>query len=235
MPRSSKPTTKGSAPAHNNAAPALKNAAKKAKKSAVAKKEVSAPTECSDTASHEVAAVPTETVSASTDAAPVPVDSASKAVVGLQDDFTAFLAKLQQAVSLCSTLRTEFRSLERRSMRELRAAERITQKRKRKTGNRSPSGFVKPALISDELANFLSKPLGSQMARTEVTREINAYIRQHNLQDKDNGRQINADKKLSTLLSLSSSDTLTYFNLQRYMSRHFPKSAAKKAEELAKA
>ena len=48
-------------------------------------------------------------------------------------------------------------------------------KRKRKQGNRSPSGFVKPTLISNELASFLNKSQGSEMARTEVTREINAY------------------------------------------------------------
>ena len=213
MPRTAKTLAKASAP--------KTTAAKKAKKTAAPKKEESTPTP---------APVPETTlVEEATPAAPV--DSVSKAVVSLQEDYTSFLAKLQQAVSLCSTLRTEFRALERRSMRELRSAEKITQKRKRKTGNRSPSGFVKPALISDELATFLSKPSGTQMARTEVTREINAYIRQHNLQDKDNGRQINADKKLSTLLSLSSSDTLTYFNLQKYMSRHFPKSAAKKESE----
>lgn len=213
MPRTTKTPAKASAP--------KTTAAKKAKKTAAPKKEVAPPTPA-----------PVPEPAPVEEASPAaPVDSASKAVVSLQEDYTAFLAKLQQAVSLCSTLRTEFRALERRSMRELRSAEKITQKRKRKTGNRSPSGFVKPALISDELATFLSKPSGTQMARTEVTREINAYIRQHNLQDKDNGRQINADKKLSTLLSLTSNDTLTYFNLQKYMSRHFPKSSTKKESE----
>jgi chromatin remodeling complex protein RSC6 len=158
-----------------------------------------------------------------------PEDATSKAIVGIQEDFNAYLAKIQQAVSLLGTLRTEFRSLERRTTRELKAAEKITQKRKRKTGNRAPSGFVKPTLISEELASFLSKPHGTLMARTEVTREINAYIREHHLQDKDNGRKINADQKLSTLLSLSKEDELTYFNLQKYMSRHFAKAVKKEA------
>jgi chromatin remodeling complex protein RSC6 len=62
------------------------------------------------------------------------------------------------------------------------------------------------------------------MARTEVTREINTYIRAHNLQDKENGRKINPDTKLATLLKLKKSDELTYFNLQRYMSPHFAKA-----------
>jgi upstream activation factor subunit UAF30 len=62
------------------------------------------------------------------------------------------------------------------------------------------------------------------MARTEVTREINTYIRTHKLQDKENGRKINADKKLTALLSLGAKDELTYFNLQKFMSPHFAKA-----------
>ena len=64
------------------------------------------------------------------------------------------------------------------------------------------------------------------MARTEVTKEINKYIRANNLQDKDNGRKINPDAALSKLLKLKKEDELTYFNLQRYMSPHFAKANA---------
>lgn len=141
------------------------------------------------------------------------------------EEFTAYLAKLQQAVSILGTLRTEFRNLERKTLREVRASEKLNNKRKRKAGTRAPSGFVKPTLISDELATFLAKPKGSEMARTEVTREINAYIRANHLQDKENGRKINADAKLTSLLSLTAADELTYFNLQKYMSRHFAKAS----------
>ena len=89
--------------------------------------------------------------------------------------------------------------------------------------NRSPSGFVKPTRISSELASFLGKTAGTEMARTEVTREINAYIRANQLQDKTTGRIINADSKLSSLLKLKAGEELTYFNLQRYMTPHFLK------------
>jgi upstream activation factor subunit UAF30 len=62
------------------------------------------------------------------------------------------------------------------------------------------------------------------MARTEVTRDINKYIRTNKLQDETNGRKINPDSKLAALLKLKKTDELTYFNLQRYMSPHFAKS-----------
>ena len=135
-----------------------------------------------------------------------------------------FLAKLQQLGVLISSLKAEYRTLEKKWTRDLKTAQKQSSKRKRKAGNRAPSGFVKPTRISDELAKFLEKPSGSEMARTEVTRDINKYIRTHNLQDTQNGRKINPDTKLATLLKLKKSDELTYFNLQRYMSPHFAKA-----------
>ena len=142
----------------------------------------------------------------------------------MTEGFTEFLSKLQALTTQIASLKTEFRALEKRSVRELKAAQKANAKRKRKSTNRAPSGFVKPTLISNELAGFLNKPVGTEMARTEVTREINGYIREHNLQDKENGRKINPDKKLASLLKIQSGDELTYFNLQRYMSPHFAKS-----------
>jgi len=90
-------------------------------------------------------------------------------------------------------------------------------------GRRVPSGFVKPSIISDQLAMFLGKPAGTKMARTDVSKEINTYISVHGLQDPFNGRRINPDEKLKKLLGVSPNDELTYFNLQKYMGRHFYK------------
>jgi upstream activation factor subunit UAF30 len=135
-----------------------------------------------------------------------------------------FMAKLNQLSSMIATLKSEYRSIEKKWTRELKIAQKSSSKKKKRAGNRAPSGFVKPTKISDELAKFLEKPAGTEMARTDVTREINKYIRSHNLQDVGNGRKINPDQKLQTLLKLKKTDELTYFNLQRYMSPHFQKS-----------
>ena len=142
----------------------------------------------------------------------------------LAEQSIEFLAKLQQLGVLISSLKTEYRNLEKKWSREIKTAQKQSSKRKRKTGNRAPSGFVKPTKISDELASFLGKEKGTEMARTDVTREINTYIRAHKLQDKDNGRKINPDTKLAALLKLKKTDELTYFNLQKYMSPHFAKA-----------
>ena len=156
------------------------------------------------------------------------VDAAVDTVVDTDADLAAqsteFLAKLNQLGALLGALKTEYRSLEKKWSRELKTAQKSQLKRRRKSGNRAPSGFVKPTKISDELAKFWEKPIGSEMARTDVTRDINKYIRLHNLQDKENGRKIHPDTKLQTLLKLKKTDELTYFNLQRYMSPHFSKA-----------
>jgi chromatin remodeling complex protein RSC6 len=146
--------------------------------------------------------------------------------------FAASHTKLQTLVSALASLRTELRGIERQVERELRAARKATDKKRRKNINRQPSGFVKPTLISNELAAFLGKSNGSEMARTEVTREINAYIRDKKLQDETNGRRILPDAKLKKLLKLKDDDELTYFNLQRFMSPHFS-TAAKIAAAVA--
>ena len=151
----------------------------------------------------------------------------------LADQSIEFLAKLQQLGLLISSLKTEYRTLEKRWSRELKSAQKASCKKKRKLGNRAPSGFVKPTRISEELAKFLGKEPNTEMARTEVTRDINKYIRNHNLQDKENGRKINPDSKLASLLKLKKTDELTYFNLQRYMSPHFAKANAAVIEKSA--
>jgi hypothetical protein len=145
----------------------------------------------------------------------------------LSAKFAEFGAKLQQTVSLLTTLKTEYKSLSKVLEKNQRLAmKKINDKRKKASGNRQPSGFVKPTRITNELATFLGKSHGTLIARTEVSREINKYIRAHSLQDKSNGRKIIPDEKLSALLNISANDELTYFNLQKFMKHHFIKEVA---------
>ena len=135
-----------------------------------------------------------------------------------------FGAKLQQLAGLFGTIKSDFKTLEKSTVREIKTAQKAASKGRRNNANRKPSGFVKPTLISDELAIFLGKEKGSMMARTEVSKELNVYINEHKLKNKDNGRIIHPDAKLTKLLNIGKDEELTYFNLQRYMKHHFPKT-----------
>ena len=137
---------------------------------------------------------------------------------------TEFSAKLHQLIGLFSTVKNDFKTLEKAVAREMKLAQKASAKKRQNTGNRKPSGFVKPARISDELAAFLGKDVGTEMSRTDVSKEINAYIVKHNLKNAQNGRIIHPDAKLTKLLKVQKDDELTFFNLQRYMKPHFAKA-----------
>jgi chromatin remodeling complex protein RSC6 len=209
MVRASKTTT---TPA-TTAAPASAPAKAKASKKVVA--EAAAPV-------NEVTLTPAPAPAQVADAAaPAAVEASSIAV-----KMTEFSAKLQQLIGLFSTVKSDFKTLEKVMSREMKLAAKASSKKRRSSGDRKPSGFVKPTVISDELAQFLGKEIGTEMARTEVSKDINTYIRSHNLQDKANGRIIHPDAKLTKLLKVAKGDELTYFNLQRYMKHHFQKAVA---------
>lgn len=97
----------------------------------------------------------------------------------------------------------------------------LTTKRNKKGAG--SSDFVKPTDITPELAKFLGKHGTRKMSRSEVTRGINQYIREHKLQSKTNGRIISPDASLLKLLNVKPKEELTYFNLQKYMNPHFIK------------
>ena len=154
-------------------------------------------------------------------AAPVEEMDAAAIMSGKMNEYSA---KLQQLVGLLSTLKSDFKTLEKTVSREMKAAQKLANKKRRNTNPRKPSGFTNATPISEELANFLGKAVGTEMARTEVSKEITKYIKSNNLQDVTNGRVIKADAKLSKLLRLGKDDELTFFNLQRYMKVHFAKA-----------
>ena len=108
------------------------------------------------------------------------------------------------------------------------------------------SGFAKPMKMSSELCSFLGVAADTLMARTDVTKEINKYVKANNLQNPENKRELILDDKLKTILTIPSDVTLTFFNLQKYMSHHYikdeteapaasSKAAAPKKEEAAPA
>ena len=120
-------------------------------------------------------------------------------------------------------LSNQVRALQKNVNKQMRVLEREAKKNRLK-GNRKPSGFAVPSKISNQLCNFMKKPEGSEAARTEVTRYIIQYIKENNLQNPNNKKEINPDKALGLLgYKNSSKDTVTYFNIQRYMNKHFEK------------
>ena len=202
----------------------VSSTSKKSEKSASSKpKKVSAPKSTEQPVEPVVSVAPVvevESVAPTTDVPNIDIVELSNV-----NKLTEFSAKLQQLSSMLSSVKSDFKLIEKSVSRELKIAQKNSSKKKKNAGNRKPSGFVKPTLISDELAEFLGKTSGTEMARTEVSKEINAYIRTNGLQDKLNGRRIIPDVSLTKILNIKNEEELTYFNLQKYMKHHFIKPA----------
>lgn len=129
-----------------------------------------------------------------------------------------FATEIKDTISIVKTLQKEYQKAQKTSSKKTKKSAPTTS-----TKPRTPSGFAKPTKLSDDLCNFLGVATGSQMARTEVTRVINDYIKKNALQDVNDKRTIVPDSKLLSILKLGEGDKLTYFNLQTYIKHHFQK------------
>jgi chromatin remodeling complex protein RSC6 len=107
--------------------------------------------------------------------------------------------------------------------------------KKRDNARKSPSGFAKPNKISDELCDFIGVPHGTEKSRTDITRYINAYVKEHNLNKPTNRRIILPDEKLKKILKINNDEDVTFFVLQRLISHHFPAAGAKTAPVVSSA
>lgn len=159
---------------------------------------------------------------------PQPVSSIAPENVTIESSLSDSLKMLGENITSLAValnkMKGDFKTLEKQVIREARTMDKVNAKRNKSKGSRAPSGFVKPASISKELAKFLGVAEDIKMARTDVTKLITAYVKNNKLQAPDNGRKILPDKKLMSLLNCKSSDEVTYFNLQKYMKPHFIKN-----------
>jgi chromatin remodeling complex protein RSC6 len=195
------------APAPAAAAPAeaapAKRVAKKAAASAAAPAVV-------------VSSTPVEVAAAAAPAAPVTT---------LEDDIKTVTTNLNTMRETISALLVQVKKLDKRVHREIKGA----RKRKRRvavdeSGEVKPrvlSIFERPTQVTDELCIFLGRPRGTLMSRSEVTKSVNNYVKEKNLKNK---HDINPDGALKKLLLVGDGETLTYFNLQRYLNRHYVKA-----------
>jgi upstream activation factor subunit UAF30 len=158
--------------------------------------------------------VENETPVVSQDAPVVEVDRFVVVLERLQ----RFAAEIKDTITLVKSLQKDYQKAQKTSSKKTKKSSSSTS-----TKPRTPSGFAKPTKLSDDLCNFLGVATGSQMARTEVTRVINDYIKKNSLQDINDKRTIVPDGKLLSILKLGEGDKLTYFNLQTYIKHHFQK------------
>ncbi len=139
-------------------------------------------------------------------------------------EFQALQSQLRDAMALVKSAMSGLTVLERKVSRDKKVVDKkMKVKVKRvKDPNAPLSGFQKPLVVSPELHKFLGLPDTELIARTEVTKAINAYCKKHGLQKEEDKRTINPDKVLTKLLRIGKGEELTFFNLQKYLKPHYP-------------
>ena len=135
-------------------------------------------------------------------------------------DFENIINGLSNIRIQINALQKQLRNTEKNVKKKIKLLKREATKNKNK-GNKKPSGFAKPTKVTKELCEFMNKQEGSEIARTEVTSTLSNYIKLNNLQNKTNKKIILPDEKLKHLLGINDEEELTYFNIQKYMNKHF--------------
>ena len=159
----------------------------------------------------------------------------------LSDDFEALQKKIEDEIEKLRGSSEKVKGVKflrtlNKSIKVLRSDSLRVSKNRPKTGKTrsTNSGFMKPVKISPEMAEFTKWDVNVPHSRVDVTKHICAYIREKELQNPADRRQILVDAKLKTLLKYDPANPpkdektglvvpLTYFRLQQYIQPHFVK------------
>ena len=156
-----------------------------------------------------------------------PVADAVAPAVATENVLSNIIDKVNSLSAAIKEIQTNLKVLSKEYDKQQKIIEKA--QKKRQNAKNSPSGFAKPNKISDELCDFIGVPHGTEKSRTDITRLINAYVKEHNLNKPENKRFILPDDKLKKILNVGESEEINYFILQKLISHHFPASASKTA------
>jgi chromatin remodeling complex protein RSC6 len=179
------------------------------------------------TASDEALPVKTEVKTDEVNEVKEVVDSAvtTEIVESDVDKYDVVLEKLQNFVNEGKELITIVKLLKKENAKSQKQVGKRQRKAPADGSKRPASGITKPTKLSDDLCNFLGIPKGSSLARTEVTKIINTYIKTNKLQDEADRRTIHPDEKLSKiLLPIPDDKKLSFFNMQSFIKHQFIKA-----------
>jgi chromatin remodeling complex protein RSC6 len=142
---------------------------------------------------------------------------------GLDIEFQNILDVLNNFKLQFSFMHQQVKNLEKNVKKQMKELNKKITKNARKNENKKQilSGFARPSKVSKELCDFMHKTEGTEIARTEVTCALVNYIKEHNLENKENKKIILPDDNLKFLLGIENGEEVTYFTIQKYMNKHF--------------
>jgi len=212
--------------------PAAKRVAKKEAAPVVVDVVIAAPAPAEPKAKKAKTTPAAAAVAAPVVVASTPVEQVAAPVVAagptttLDEDLKSMTTRLNTLRETVVSLLGEVKRLDKRVHREIKDARKRRRRAKPEEGAegakpRVLSIFERPVVITEELCTFLKQPKGTLMSRSQVTKGVNNYVKENNLKNK---HSIQPDASLKALLLVPETEALTYFNLQRYLNRHYVKA-----------
>jgi chromatin remodeling complex protein RSC6 len=171
----------------------------------------------------EVSDAPAVAETTTVETTDVKVQSADAVVT---DKFEQLNQKVNDLTSALRDLQVHLKSVQKDLVKLVKTNVKKSKSRASTGAKKTPSGFAKPTKLSNGLCDFLGVPHDTELARTDVTRRINAYIKEQNLQDERDRRIIHPDAKLSAVLTRTEDKPLSFFNLQSALRSNFVKTVA---------
>lgn len=155
------------------------------------------------------------------------VDAAAPVERSFEDELAEVQRQLETVRTSATAALTALKRVAKRHAAEVKDARKNRRAKRAATEGdasapRKPNNFEIPVAISDELSAFLGGGKNNQMSRSAVNKAMSEYIKGHGL---GQGQQINPDAALRKLLNCATEDKVTIFNIQKYLARHYPKTA----------
>ena len=151
-------------------------------------------------------------------------EEAAVAEITWNEEIKTLQTTVEAQITTLKSVLANLKRLEKRVSKEIKDAKKKRKVARKENADGTPAvvPFQIPKPITDDLGLFLGKGKNATASRSEVTKFISAYVKQKGLGDKHN---IKADAPLMKLLGITAADQLTYFNLQKYLNKHYVKTA----------
>ena len=105
----------------------------------------------------------------------------------------------------------------------IKKEQKISSKTKRE---RKPCGFAVSSKVTPEMCTFMGRDDGVLISRIEITKYLNKYIKEKDLENPENRQNIIPDENLWKILGEEArNEKITHFTIQKYLNKHFIKSS----------
>lgn len=133
--------------------------------------------------------------------------------------------------------RDDLRQLMKQHRQEMKNVKKGSKKKK----STKKTGFTKPELVPEGLAKLVGLEVGTEMPRTELTKEVYAIFKDRNLFYENDKRVLRADKEIKRVFDLpdnvnDSTDPkdengLNFYNIQTYIAKCYKNENKKVANQ----